>query len=109
MTDGFRSESIIVNTTGTTPAGATVAPARHGRRISWYAKNVSSGAAAAAIIDLFCGENKVLLTMTGDYNLDPKGHVNDSNEDKYKCFQGAIRAVSDIDGAKILISERIEI
>lgn len=110
MTDGFRNTTATVNTTGTTPLGAEIAPNRLGRRISIYLKNISSGAAAAAIITVYFGENIVSLSsLGGGYILDPKGYVMDSSEDKYKCWQGAIRAVSDTDGATLAISERTEV
>jgi len=100
--DGYRNESITVNTTGTTPAGATLAPDRLGRRLSWYVKNLGAGT-----VDIFMGENKVITLNTGDYNLSVQGYVNDSSEDIYKCWQGAIRACASADGTTVIISERV--
>jgi len=103
MADGFRNEAVTVNTVATTPAGASLAPERLGKRISWYVKNLGAGT-----VDLFMGENKVLTLNTGDYNLSVQGYVNDSNEDKYRCYQGAMRAISSADGTSVIVSERVE-
>jgi len=107
---GYRNIDLTVNTTGTTANGTEVAPARRGRRISWYVRNSSSGAAAAAVITIFC--NDVILdlsTATGGYKVGPAGHVIDSNSgEKYQCWQGRIVAISDIDGATLSVAERVE-
>ena len=107
---GYRNIDLTVNTTGTTANGTEVAPARRGtkKRMSWYVYNSSSGAAAAAIISVFCNDSILTVaSATGGYVVGPAGHVVDSNSEGYECWQGRIVAVSDTDGATLSVSERM--
>ena len=103
---GFRNVALTVNTAATTPATTTVAPNRLGNRKSIYLRNASTGGAIAAVITVFFDNLQAPTTLGGGYILGPGGYIIDSNSEQYACWQGTIRAVSDTDGATIVIAER---
>lgn len=79
-------------------------PNRNGRRIAFTVTNVGANPAYITL-----SNSEIAVAGQGIYLLPGgSGNVQDSNGDTYKCWQGAISAISTL-GTSLAIWERVQL